>query len=127
MGVFVDVAARALIAGETIVAFVDRHSLTEGDEVPVVAAGSASPGDVKPAYRRWIGEPMPNGEWVGVVVSVHPARLLDPESGNSRHVFTTAGEGDLVILRVFDATGRAILSDEAFEARIGSIEGALNR
>ncbi len=122
-----DVEARALIAGEIVMAFVPRHSLTEGDEFPVVAGRRAAPEDVDPAYRRWIGEPLPAGEWIGVVEVVHPAALLDPDSGRSRHVFTRPGDGDLVILRVFDDGGRPVLSDEAFEARVKSIEGALNR
>ena len=122
-----DVEARARIAGEIVVAFVPRHSLTEGDEFPVVAGRLAAPEDVEPAYRRWAGEPLPDGEWIGVVEVVHPAALLDPDSGRSRHVFSRPGEGDLVILRVYDGSGRPVLSDEAFDARVKSIEGALNR
>ncbi len=82
---------------------------------------------MKPAYRRWVGEELPVGEWTAVVESVHPAALLDPESGNSRHVLTAPGSGDLVILRVFAPGGEPVLSDSAFAARVRSIEGALSR
>lgn len=122
-----DVEARALIAGEIVIAFVPRHSLTEGDEFPIVSGRVAAQEDIDTAYRRWAGEPLPDGEWIGVVEVVHPAALLDPESGRSRHVFTEPGDGDLVILRVYDEAGRPVLSDEAFDARVRSIEGALNR
>ena len=123
----IDVEARALIAGETVIAFVDRHSLTEGDELAIEGTHAASPDDVKPAYRRWAREPLPDGAWVAVVESVHPAALLDPESGSSRHVLMEPGTGDLVILRVYGPGGEPVLSDTAFGARVGSIEGALNR
>lgn len=122
-----DVEARALLSGEIVMAFVSRHSLSEGDEFPVAAGRIAAPEEIDPAYRRWIGEPLPDGDWMAVVEAVHPAALLDPESGRSRHVFTTPGDGDLAILRVFDGTGSPVLSDEAFDARVRSIEGALNR
>ena len=115
------------MAGETVIAFVPRHSVTEGDEVAVEATSSPSTSDVKPAYRRWIGEPLPAGDWIAVVEAVHPAQLLDPDSGSSRHVLARGGTGDLVILRVFDQTGGPVLSDETFAARVESIEGALNR
>ena len=124
---FLDVEARALISGESVVAFVHRHSFTEGDETPVVAHETASPDAVKPAYRRWIGSDLPTGEWTAVVEAVHPAALLDPESGNSRHVLMAPGNGDLVILRVYDDRGTPVLSDQAFAARVRSIEGALSR
>lgn len=122
-----DVEARALIGGETVVAFVPRHSLSEGDECEITPGAEARADAIKPAYRRWIGLPLPDGEWTGVVEAVHPAALLDPVSGSSRHVLTAPGEGDLVLLRVYDATGKPVLSDEAFDARVRSIEGALNR
>ena len=122
-----DVEARALIAGEIVMAFVPRHSLSEGDEFPVVAGRTSRAEEIEPAYRRWIGDPLPEGDWIAVVEAVHPAALLDAESGRSRHVFATPGDGDLVILRVFDGDGVAVLSDDAFDARVRSIEGALNR
>lgn len=126
MTVFLDVEARALITGETVVAFLDRHSSSEGDELPVVATATARIDAVKPAYRRWVGEELPDGEWSAVVEGVHPAALLDPESGSSRHVLLEPGNGDLLILRVFDQDGVPVLSDHAFEARVRSIEGALS-
>lgn len=122
-----DVEARALIAGETVLAFVARHSLSEGDEFAIAAGRAARHDEVKPAYRRWIGSPLPDGEWTAVVEAVHPAALLDPVSGASRHVTTHAGDGDLVVLRVYDEGGAPVLSDAAFEARVRSVEGALTR
>lgn len=110
-----------------MVAFVDRHAATEGDEVPITAGFSPSPEAVKAAYRRWLGEPLPRSDWVGVVEAVHPATLLDPESGSSRHVLNEPGTGDLLILRVYGSDGLPVLSDEGFASRVSSIEGALNR
>ena len=121
---FVDAEARALIGGETIVAFVERHSLSEGEEVPISAEMAADPSMMKPAYVRWAGAVLPEGVWVGVVEAVHPAALLDQESGGSHHIYATPGNGDLVIIRVFDEA-KPVLSDETYEARVASIEGAL--
>jgi hypothetical protein len=122
-----DVEARALVAGEIVMTFVERHSLSEGDEFAVAPGRAALETEIKPAYRRWIGAPLPEGDWIAVVEAVHPAALLDPVSGASRHVLTHAGDGDVVMLRVYDGDGTPVLSDEAFAARVRSIEGALNR
>ena len=115
--------ARALIEGEIIVAFADRGAITEGDEIPIEPNTSLEPVQIKPAYRRWINETVPEG-WSGVVVSVDPATILDPEAGNSRHIRTEVAGGDLVVLRVYGPEGPS-LSDAAFVARQRSVEGAL--
>ena len=115
--------ARALIAGEVVVAFADRGAVNEGDEVEITPTTELEPEDVKTAYRRWIREGVPEG-WTGVVVSVDPATILDPEAGQSRHVRMTSPGGDLIVLRVYGPDGPA-LSEEAFAARQKSVEGAL--
>ncbi len=113
----------ALATGEIVVAYVERGALTEGDEIDLVPSGGRPEAEVKPAYRRWLHVGPPVG-YTAVVVSVDPAALLDPHAGSARHVLAAPGEGDLVLLRVFDDTG-PVLSDEAFAARKRSVEGAL--
>lgn len=114
---------RALATGETIVAFVPRAGVTEGDEVVLVGAGPRPAADLKPAYRRWASLPAPPGEWHAVVVAVHPASLLAGD-GAARHVLAEAGGGDVVLLRVSGDAG-TVLSDAAFAARWRSAEAAL--
>lgn len=115
---------RGLAAGEIVVAFVERGILTEGDEVDLAPGPSRPEGELRPAYRRWAAAP-PEGAWTAIVAAVHPAALLDPDAGRSRHLLTAAPtHGDLVVLRVF-GPGGAVLSDVAFAARRRSVEGAL--
>lgn len=106
--------------------FVPRGLVTEGDEVEFAAAGSVDAADLKPAYRRWAEAGPPDGAYGAVVVSVNPAGMLDREAGAARHILSSNGAGDLVVLRVFDEHG-PVLSDEAFAARIRSVEGALRQ
>ena len=119
-----DAEVRALASGEVVVAFVTRMTVGEGDELTLDPTGPVPPEELKPAYRRWAALPAPEGSWTAVVIAVDPATLLDPEAGAARHIRTTAGTGDLAILRVYDAEG-PVLSDEAFAARRRSIEGAM--
>jgi hypothetical protein len=114
----------ALVTGESVIAFVERGTLTEGDELDLVIAGDRAPADVKPAYRRWCNASLPPGAWIAVVVAVHPAALLDPTAGAARHVLATPADGDIAVLRVYGAT-RPVLSDDAFAARRTAAEGAL--
>lgn len=104
-------------------AFTERGACTEGDEVGLEASGPRPDEEVDAAYRRFTSPPA--GSWTGVVVAVHPIRLLDREAGRARHILTsTPDDGDVVVLRVFGEEG-AVLSDEAFAARRRSVEGAL--
>ncbi len=120
-----DAELRALAGGEIVAAFADRAAVDEGDEVELAPGGDVDPATLKPAYARWAAAGPPPGEWTAVVTAVHPASSLDPESGSARHVRTAAPtDGDLVVLRVYDGE-RAVLSDEAFAARVRSLEGAL--
>ena len=115
---------RGLLLGEVVVTAVERASLSEGDEVELSSSGHRSPEDVKPAYRRWLAATPPSGPWYAVVVAVHPAQLLDAESGSARHLLAAPPQGDLVVLRVYGPEG-PVLSDVAFAARVQSLEGAL--
>jgi hypothetical protein len=115
---------RGLAAGESVITFVTRGTLTEGDEVELVGSGPRPATELKPAYRRWADAGPPAGSWVAVVVAVHPAAALDPMVGAARHILAERGEGDLVVLRVYEGA-RAVLSDDAFAARRASVEGAL--
>ncbi len=116
---------RALVAGEIVVAFTTRAAVREGDEVDLAAGAALDPGALKPAYARWAAAPAPPGDWTAVVVAVHPASSLSPDSGAARHVRRDAPTGgDLVVLRVYDGD-RPVLSDEAFAARVRSLQGAL--
>lgn len=118
-----NVELRALASGETIVAFVTRGTSTEGDEVVLRGGGPVPRGGVKPAYRRWEATTVA-GEFNAVVVAVTPSAMLDPVAGAARHVLMEPGEGDVVVLRVYTGEG-PVLSDTAFAARRGSVEGAL--
>ncbi len=115
---------RALASGEVIVAFAARGSAAIGDEVELASAGQRAPDDLKPAYRSWASLPAPDGTWTAVVEAVHPAALLDPESGSARHILAGAPGGDLLLLRVYGPDG-PVLSEVAFAARRRSVEGAL--
>ena len=114
---------QGLVTGETVVAFVSRGSLTEGDEVELAGTGAVDAETLKPAYRRWADTAAPEG-YSAVVVSIDPAAVLDPVAGSARHLLMTHGEGDLALLRVFGEEG-PVLSDDAFAARKRSVEGAL--
>lgn len=122
-----DPELRGLASGEIIVAFVERMTLTEGDEVDLVPGGPLSPELVKPAYRRWASEAPPPGPWTGIVESVDPAAILDPVAGSSRHILLDAPtDGDLVLLRIYGTSG-PVLGDDAFAARRHSVAGALRQ
>ena len=114
----------ALVTGEVVVAFFDRGGVDEGDEVELVGAGPRPAEHLKPAYRHWADREV-DGEWTAVVEAVHPAALLDPESGDARHVLTEPPDGDLLLLRVYGPDG-PVLSDAAFKARRWSVQGALS-
>jgi hypothetical protein len=119
-----DPELRALAEGECVIAFAPRGSVTEGDEVGVASSGPLPAGALKPAYRRWADAGPPEGRWTAVVDSIGPAAKLDPIAGASRFVLTAPGDGDLVVLRVYGEDG-PVLSDDAFDARVRSITGAL--
>ena len=114
----------ALVTGESIVAFVDRTTVEQGDEVALVAGGERPVEHLQPAYRHWVTRPAPDGEWTALVEEVHPAAALDPVAGASRHVLAAVPEGDLVVLRVYGTDGPA-LSDVAYRARRASLGAAL--
>lgn len=115
---------RALASGESVIAFVPRATLTEGDEVALSGSGPRSAAELKPAYRRWANAGPPEGSWAAIVVAVHPAASLDRAAGSARHILVEPGEGDLAILQVFNGTD-AVLSEDAFLARRSSVEGAI--
>lgn len=115
---------RALASGESVIAFIPRATATEGDEVTLEASGPRAAAELKPAYRRWAKAGPPDGSWAAIVVSVHPAASLDVAAGADRHILAEPGEGDLVILQVFNGT-EAVLSEDAFLARRSSVEGAI--
>jgi hypothetical protein len=122
-----DPELRGLATGESVVAFVERMTVTEGDEIDLEPGGRLPSDLLKPAYRRWADAGPPPGRWTGVVESVDPAVILDPVAGSSRHLLMVAPEdGDLVLLRVYGAAG-PVLGDDAFSARRRSVEGALRQ
>ena len=114
----------ALVTGESIVAFTDRSTVEQGDEVELTASGHRPASDLKPAYRHWVGRDAPRGEWMAVVEGVHPTSGLDPEAGAARHVLADVPDGDLLVLRVYGADG-PVLSDVAYAARRRSLGTAL--
>ena len=113
----------SLVTGEAVVAFAERGAVDEGDEVELRPGGPRPPEELKPAYRHWADRRV-EGEWTAVVEAVHPAALLDPDSGAARHVLAATPDGDLLVLRVYGSDG-PVLSDTAFEARRRSVQGAL--
>ncbi|HEX9856633.1 MAG TPA: hypothetical protein VGC47_15080 [Acidimicrobiia bacterium] len=115
---------RALIGGETVIAFVPRHTVDEGDELELDAGGPRQPEEVKAAYVRWNADPPPPGPWTGIVVALVPSAVLDAEAGSPRHVLDHVPDGDIAVLRVYGPDG-PVLSDEAFAARRKSVEGAI--
>lgn len=116
---------RALAGGETIVAFVERANHGPGAEATLIGSGPRPGDSLKPAYRRWADAGPPPGTWVAVVEEVHPAVALDAIDGVARHILVAAPEsGDLLVLRVFRGDV-PVLSDEAFAARVSSLEAAL--
>lgn len=121
-----DPELRALVSGESVIAFVPRGTVAEGDEVELSANGPLRPDQLKPAYRRWADAGVPEGEWTAIVDVVSPAAALDPTAGGTRHILDGHGSGDLVVLRVYGDDG-PVLSDEAFDARVRSVTGALIR
>lgn len=121
-----DAELRALVTGETIVAFVGRGDLDEGDEVALTSAGPAAAPDLKPAYRRWAEAGPPAGQWIAVVDGIEPAAILDPVAGAARHIRVEPGDGDLVLLRVYGESG-PVLSNTAYAARRRSVIGALTQ
>jgi len=117
---------RALVAGETIIGFVEPGTVAPGDGVALVATGPRSPEELKPAYQRWADAGIPPGNWSARVEAVSPAASLDPVDGSARHVLANPGEGDLVVLRVSGADG-PVLTDAAFSARLKSLDSAMRR
>ena len=115
---------RALLSGEVIVAFVPAGTVTSGDVVRLIGAGPRPAHELKPAYRRWSTEALPDGTWSATIDTVTAAETLDPEAGNARHILTEVPDGQLVVLRVESAAG-PVLSDDAFAARRASLEAAL--
>jgi len=115
---------RALAQGEVVIAFTHRGAVRGGDEVELLASGGRPPEELKPAYTRWHDAPAPQGDWSAIVEAVHPTALLDPDAGSARHVLRFVPTGDLVVLRVLDGS-EPVLSDEAYDARRRSVEGAL--
>jgi hypothetical protein len=98
-----DAELAALVTGATVVAFVARGTLNEGDEVELAADGPP--------------RVLPPGEWSAVVEAVDAAALDRPTAGRG---------GDLVVLRVYGVDG-PVLDDTAFEAARQAVEGAMRR
>ena len=111
------------LSNAVVAALVKGEMFTEGDEFDVVSEGTTDPDLLKPAYRRTANS-VTRVSAVGTVTGVHPAAMLDPEAGASRHVFISPGPGDLVIVRVaIDSV--PVLSEMAFAARSARLEGAI--
>jgi hypothetical protein len=105
-----DAELAALVAGATVVAFVARGTLSEGDEVELVPEGAVSA--------------QPPGEWSAVVAAVDAAATAVDAAALDR---PAAGRGgDLVVLRVYGVDG-PVLDDTAFEAARQAVEGAMRR
>jgi len=115
---------RALVAGESIIAFVAAGAVTTTDTVALEGSGSRRPSDLKAAYRRWADASVPAGTWTAAVEAVHPAAALDPHDGAARHVLAVAGTGDVVVLKVSGPHGQ-VLTDAAYAARRSSLESAI--
>ncbi len=114
----------AVVTGESIIAFTDRHAALLGDEVELVSTGSREAAELQPAYRHWADREAPPGAWTAVVEEVHPTAALDPVGGAARHVLADVPDGDLVVLRVYGPDG-AVLSDTAYDARRRSLGAVL--
>ena len=54
---------RALVAGETIIAFVPPGTVAEGITVDLQARGPRPVDELKPAYRRWSAAGVPSGSF----------------------------------------------------------------
>jgi len=114
---------RALLAGETVVAFAGK-SPPEG---PIeLVEGAPLPRDVlRAAYRRWNGEPVPTLHNRARVVADHDVADLDEHAAASRHLRVRLPDrGRMLVLRV-EIDGSPVLSDEAFAARHASLNAAL--
>lgn len=116
----------ALATGETVIAFVARAAVFEGDEVSLEPGAALPAEEMKPAYAAWSKHPAPEGNWLGVVEAIHPASALDPDSGSSRHVRAGRPDhGDLAVLRVFGPDG-PVLGEAAFAARRSAVDGSIS-
>lgn len=115
----------ALATGESIIGFVERGRVSEGDEVSLEAGPPIDPNDLKAPYRGWTHHPAPAGEWIGVVEAVHPVTALDSDSGAGRHIHRTRPDhGDIAVFRVYGPDGPA-LGDEAYAAGRTAVDGAI--
>jgi len=114
----------ALAAGAVVATFVERGTLTEGDEIDLRSAESADRDDLQPHLRSPMIVKEPVGRFTAVVESVNPAAILDPVAGAALHARVIPGDGDLVILRVYGADG-AVLDESAFSEMRSAVEGAL--
>ena len=115
---------RALIGGETLVAFAPPGTVAAGQHVTLAGGGPRPAAELKPAYRRWADVELPPGDWTASVDRAVPAASLDRADGAARHILTEAGDGQLIVLRVY-GNGRPVLTDTAFAARLKSLESAL--
>jgi hypothetical protein len=113
---------RGLVGGETIVALTNGDRPTPGTRLLLVGGEPRDPGDLKPAYRRWAGSPCP-GRWKAEVVDVAPVSAFDADAFRARHLLDDPDAEWVVVLRVLGPEG-PVLSDEAFRARVRSLEQA---
>ena len=114
----------AVATGESIVAFVARGAVEQGDEVELAGSESRAADQLQRPYRHWTGRDAPAGPWTAVVEEVHPSAALDPVAGAARHVLARVPEGDVIVLRVL-RNGEPVLSDVAHSARRRSLDAAL--
>jgi hypothetical protein len=115
---------RAVASGESIVVFAPTGSAGTGTTTPLAGAGPRSPDELASAYRRWAEEPV-SGTWSATIIAVHPAEEFDAARLAARHILAAVPRGhDVVAVRVFGEDG-AVLSDDAFEARLRSLHAAL--
>jgi hypothetical protein len=114
----------AVTSGESIVMFVPYRSARTGATVPLTGAGPRPRHQLAPAYRRWAEEPVP-GEWSARIVEVRRAETFDAVRLAARHILASVpADHEVAAVRVFGNEG-AVLSDDAFQARLRSLHSAL--
>lgn len=115
---------RAVTSGESVVVFVPPGSCGAGDAVELVGGGPRPESEVAAAYHRWSDRPVP-GPWTATIVEVHPSAAFDETRLRARHVLTRMPVPcDVALVRVGGEDG-AVLSDEAFAARLRSVRDAM--
>lgn len=114
----------AVASGESVVVFVPPGSCRAGDVVELAGGSPRTESDLTVAYRRWSDRPVP-GRWTATIVEVHPSAAFDEGRLQARHVLARMPVPcDVAVVRV-DGDDGAVLSEEAFAARLRSVRDAL--